>query len=624
MKKSLFISISALLLLFGCDYNDKYFDGLDEMSQPKDVFSKQYTLLEGDYKTIADNKANIAMAAAEGVSTQLKNLATDKYFTGALDPKKYIPAFLLGKYIAADDGSVVKVAYDYRGDIKDYMPDLNATTIYKLSASDYQLAWGADSKLNFFTPSKPAADYLVAILNDNMKDAVEGDIVAASYNVSEKEPADVTYAFNEDFEAGTANTNIESENWLNITVKGKFKWQTKSYNGKYAQQSANAHSDGVLDSYLISKEITVESGMSLTFDAAYAYHNEIGGRVSVLITTDLSDATPEGIAAAKWDDVTDEFKVPTATSGSIDASNAGSTSLSSYVGKKIRVAFRYQGDSTTGATSTYRLDNVIISTPGKNTYSTVNTLYTYNGAGWALYAESNVIMLGQADIVEMGGRYDDFSSSLNPDNYLPTFLKRKYPYALEGDVKIVVYKYFSSSVTTIRADKYEYKNGQFVREAAMSQFAYADGTWKFDPSTVITLSTSKSDTETALFYQTITDWVKENHPSYVTSYGNNDYYYGGSAYNNNFDFRVSAWKPYYANETEEQLQTLMFERLPESFPHALKVLYADADAVAGVEVVYTINFSIYNGTTTDPYTIKYLVTGKAQFEYIKDSVKKVE
>lgn len=448
MKKSLLISISALLLLFGCDYNDKYFDGLDDLSRPKDVFSKQYTLLEGDYKTIADNKANIAMAEAEGVSTQLKNLATNKYFTGPLDPKKYIPAFLLNKYIAADDGSVVKVTYDYRGDIKDYMPDLNGTTIYKLSADDYKRVWGEDSKLNFFTPSKPAANYLLEILKDNMKNPVEGDIVAASYNVSEKEPAD------------------------------------------------------------------------------------------------------------------------------------------------------------------------------KNAYSTVNTLYTYNGTDWTLYSESNVIMLGQADLVEMGGRYDDFSNSMNPDNYLPAFLKRKYPYALEGDVKIVVYKYFSSSVTSIRADKYQYINGQFVRELAMSQFAYSDGSWKFDPSTVITLSTSKSDLETSLFYQTITDWVYENHREFVTTYGNNDYYYGGSAYNNNFDFRVSAWEPYYGEDVD--VEALMFERLPESFPHALKVLYADANTVEGVQVIYTINFFIYNGTTTSPYTIKYLVVGKGEFEYIKDSVKKVE
>lgn len=69
------------------------------------------------------------------------------------------------------------------------------------------------------------------------------------------------------------------------------------------------------------------------------------------------------------------------------------------------------------------------------------------------------------------------------------------------------------------------------------QFVLSDGKWNFDPSTVITLKAEKGNAESAAFYQAITDWVKENHPEYVTSYGNNDYYYGGSAYNNNFDFR---------------------------------------------------------------------------------------
>lgn len=621
MKKSLLISISALLLLFGCDYNDKYFDGLDEASQPQDVFTKQYTLLESDYKTIADNKTNIALATTEGISTQLKNLTTDKFFTEVLDAKKFIPAFLLSKYVAADNGSVVKVTYNYRGDIKEHFPELNATTIYTLSASDYQSAWGTDSKLNFFTPSKPAANYLPAILTGNKGNAAKGDIVVASCNVSEKEPADVTSAFSEDFEAGTANTDIEGD-WSNITVTGTYKWQTKSYNGKYAQQSANAHAAGVLDSYLISKEITVESGMSLSFDAAYAYHTVAGGRVSVLITANLTAATPAGIAAATWDNITDKFTVATSTTGSIDASNAGIADLSNYAGKKIRVAFRYQGDTTTGATSTFRLDNIIISTPGKNTYSIVNTLYVYNGTNWTLFDEDNVVVLNQADFVEMGGKYDNFSSTMNADDYLPIFLKRKYPYALEGNAKIVVYKYFSSNATTIRADKYQYTGGQFVREKLTSQFAYSNGTWKFDPSTVITLTTAKSDLNASLFYQTITDWVKANHSSYVTSYGNNDYYYGGSAYQNNFDFRVSAWRQYYAEDVD--VEKLMLERLPESFPHALEVLYADANIVEGVEVIYTINFYIYDGAATTPYTIQYLVVGKGQFAYINGSLTKVQ
>ena len=121
--------------------------------------------------------------------------------------------------------------------------------------------------------------------------------------------------------------------------------------------------------------------------------------------------------------------------------------------------------------------------------------------------------------------------------------------------------------------------------------------------------------------------MKENYPDYVTSYGNNDYYYGGSAYQNNFDFRVSAWKQQgtYDDLSDEEIEALMWERLPESFPHALEVLYADAaPAENGVPVIYTINFFIFDGSATLPWTIQYQVVSKGQFEYVEDSLKQVQ
>lgn len=110
-----------------------------------------------------------------------------------------------------------------------------------------------------------------------------------------------------------------------------------------------------------------------------------------------------------------------------------------------------------------------------------------------------------------------------------------------------------------------------------------------------------------------------------TSYGNNDYYYGGSAYQNNFDFRVSAWQGQgtYDGMSSDEITALMWERLPEAFPHALEVLYADAaPADNGVDVIYTINFGIYDGSSTTTYTIQYKVIGKGKFEYVEDSLQK--
>ncbi len=34
-------------------------------------------------------------------------------------------------------------------------------------------------------------------------------------------------------------------------------------------------------------------------------------------------------------------------------------------------------------------------------------------------------------------------------------------------------------------------------------------------------------------------------------------------------------------------------------------------------MIYTINFSAYNGSSTTPYVITYKVTGRGQFEFIE-------
>ena len=164
------------------------------------------------------------------------------------------------------------------------------------------------------------------------------------------------------------------------------------------------------------------------------------------------------------------------------------------------------------------------------------------------------------------------------------------------------------------------------------QFVLSDGKWNFDPSTVVTLKAEKGDAETAAFYQTITDWVIANkgqeYAPIFSGKSNNEYYYGSSAYQNNFDFRPAKWREQnaaaYGNMSDADLTKLMFERLPEAFLSGLKAIYGSADVVEGVDVFYTINFAIYDGSSTTQYTIKYKVTGKGQFEYVADSLKKVE
>nr|WP_320058400.1 hypothetical protein [uncultured Bacteroides sp.] len=459
-KSKIFSLLVALLLLASCDYNDKYFDWLDESTVLTDIKKIDYTLVAADYSTISKNATNMALAKASGDSAALSAIKTNLYLTNAISAEKYVPAFLAVTWPTADNGSSVKVTYEKAVSLPAYVSSLNTATIYKVTNANYESVWGVGSTVRFFTPVVTAAKNVPTILKTALPNAVSGAIVAVDYNKSDSEP-----------------------------------------------------------------------------------------------------------------------------------------------------------------------------TGGTDVYTATTALYSFNGTTWAVYsANTSAYMLTKADFTMMNSNYDNFSATMSPDAYLPAFLKLKYPFAQKGAISAPTYKFYNSTtkVTSIRADEYSYSGTEWVKNDAIEtftdQFVLSNGKWIYNPSIVITLVAVKGQAETAAFYQAITDSVKVlKGAGYVTSYGNNDYYYGGSAFNNNFDFRPSAWKTQttvYKDMTDANLTALMYQRLPESFIYALHKFYSDAAPVVGVDVTCTINFSIYDGTTTVAYVIVYDVVGKGQFKYVEGSLKK--
>ena len=119
----------------------------------------------------------------------------------------------------------------------------------------------------------------------------------------------------------------------------------------------------------------------------------------------------------------------------------------------------------------------------------------------------------------------------------------------------------------------------------------------------------------------------------MTSYANNEYYTGSSAYYNNVDWRASKAKEQssdFANMTDEEVFEQMQKNLIDTYGKVLANLYPDANVVEGVDVIYTINCVAYyskenNGSNSNVnYTIKYKVVAKATFEYVDDSLQEVE
>ena len=624
MNRNLLMPVAvSLILLSGCKYNDDNFEGLDEITQPTNLMKIEYTLTDADYATISTNSTNEEIAGKD-LAKDLANVKTNMYLTEKITGATYIPAFLLDKYYTADKGSSAKITYKYKEAMSALLSEYASVKYLKPTDADYKLVYGE----NAFAPylNEKTEGQMYKMLNENFKDAEKGTAVFVDYKSGEGQLENPLMW--QDFEALPTGDLTELKGWFLSSVGGT-EWKVTSYDdNQYVQYSANKM-EGECIAWMVTPAVSVVAGDYLGFDVTVGYYN--ANCLSVLISEDFDG---KDVKAAHWTDVTSDFNIPTKpTSGYGTFASAGKVSLSAYAGKKVYVAFKYVGDGANKKTTTYQIDNIMVGTsiPANSLSTPAYAVKVYDGKSWK-DKSGDVYVPTYADYGDMGQSKRYFTSEVPAVNYLPAYLSKMVAYPVDGDARVVIYRYYNGTELKIYSDEYTYSaetarwslNTRIVDKT--EQFVLSDGKWNFDPSTVITLK-AKGDAETSTFYQTIVDWVKEHYSEYVTSYGNNEYYYGSSAYQNNFDFRPDKWKVQnpaaYGTMSDDDLKKLMFERLPEAFLPSLQSLYGDADVVEGVDVIYTINFGIYDGSDAQ-YTIKYKVTGKGQFEYVVDSLKKVE
>ena len=258
--------------------------------------------------------------------------------------------------------------------------------------------------------------------------------------------------------------------------------------------------------------------------------------------------------------------------------------------------------------------------------SNKSVLYEFDGTNWvkASVDEGTLAVLQPAD-------YDQLIIISNSD--LEKYADIHYPYAKADDVLVVVYL----DGTRLNAKELTFNGTNWVLTSAVAtktdQFVRASGKWNYDPSVTIELPAGKGQPLSTLYFQTATDWVWEHidqlkgcttkGQGYVTSYGNNEYYCGCSAYQGNVDWRASAAKAQYPTEysamSDDQVMTLMQQRFIEVMQGTLEVLHPTAVPVEGVTVTYTINFAVYTGTTSY-WTIRYEVTNPGKFKYVLGSL----
>lgn len=655
---------TAIIALASCSenyWNDHELDGF-KVPEITDVQTIDYTMTATDYATLAANSTNKALAG-DALAAQLKAVGTQCYFTEQITAREYVPALLSDPsfpYFTLTDGSAIKLTYRTATGLPEDVQLAAASASYVVTDEEYQSAWESDNDyVAAFAPSKPASKFVPSILAQAFPDAKDGDLVVVSYQESATDPV-FNAAPTPDTPAFTPSSSIgdcEVGNQIDINgyvtaicANGFIVTDDSGSIFVYVGNSFDSAAYAIGDQVAISGEISsYNRGLQVSGSSAEI---EIVGKGTYTYPTPYvyTGATLDAALNRAGDELAfyAQMTGTVAISGSnINIILAGAETAQGgvYYATDAQKALLVDGSTVTVtgyfiAIAGKRYCNFVATTIEPATRAAaapasraveiastqVNAMYRYASGRWS--AATDFTVLAHSDYQALGQRYDNLDND-SPERLLPKFCDVNFPYAAEGDTKYLVYNYYASSTTTRRCAYMIFDgtawqiNDGITTET--SQFVMTGGKWIYDPNVTITLPAGKGIEISTLYFQACVDWVAANidkptGATYVTSYGNNEYYTGASAYQGNVDLRASAARAQYAagyeGMTDEEVVATMKKRFAEEvFPRALAAIHPDATPIPGVDVIYTINFSVYTGVTT-AYTIRYRVSAPATFEFI--------
>lgn len=661
---------SCLVALSSCDPND-WNDKLDGFDGDKGITNKQmiaYTFTDADYTNLAANSANIKQAG-DTLSKELKAVGTQHYFTDKITARDYIPNFLSDSdfaYFTLSDGSSINITYRVAGNVPEEVTNFGAASEYTVTETDYQDAWGSEEDyIEAFSPIVSAQKHIPSILSVEYSDAKKGDMVIVNYKQTETEPSfggsgndpAPGYEMTSALGSVAVGSNVSVKGLVTaICARGFILTDNSGSILVYYASGFDATAYKVGDQVDVTGEVSAynkgfqitgtTATVTVTGNQAYSYPSAkvLDGKAcdallgntdnqlavfaqftgKVTISGNFYNFTIDGAETAIGSlyQATDEQKALFEN----DKTYTVTGYFTSISGGKY-VNFVPTAAIEAKATKSRRALRAATAV----TSNSVSAVYAFDGNNWK--ANTSINLLQAADYTAMGMKYFNLEK---PDEYLPTYLKVNFPYAKAGDTKLVAYKYYASSKTSLVCDQYTFNGSLWQKTNGVTeesaQFVRTNGKWMYDPNVEITLPGGKGVEISTKYYQACVDWVYEHIDKplgstglkdgnfYISKYGNNEYYCGTSAYQGNVDLRPAKAKEQYPagyeGMNDEQIETLMMDRFcKEVLPGALATLHADAAPVAGLEVVYTINFAVYNNATTN-HTVRYKVTAPGTFEFI--------
>ncbi len=671
---------AIVLAASACDensWNDKL-DGFDKIENEPvtDVQTVEYTLTDADYKTIAGLAENTALAGEDGKAA-LQQVGSMRRFSQAAPASKYVPAFLGNSsfpYFTLTDGSAIRLTYRQAdAEPEEYIAGTNPQT-YRVSPEQYEKdVWQSENFINAFAPSKQPQNFIPAMLAADV-DPADGSICVVTYNVAPQEPVFGGGTPEEpSFELSSVVGSLKNGD-AGVTIRGVvmavcaqgymladktgaiFVYMGSKFDTATVAVGDQMEVNGSIGAYNKGLQVTGSSATATVLgkqDVTYPAAKEYTGAELDEAITRTDDAlgiyaTIKGTVALSYDkeDPTKLKNINIVPAGSAKAQGSvyGFTpevtamlkdgSEQTITGYFIAIAggkycnmvvTEIDGKSVNSAAAR------MMSRAGLDVFAeTHSTVYHYSANRWSV--ADNFSVLSPDDYTAMGRPTGDLTAA---EPYLSQYVNSKYPYGNEGDIRYVIWNHYAGGETSFACAAF--KRGTSAWEpydftiTETNQFVRTGGKWMYDPNVTINLPAGKGQEMSTLYFQTCVDWVYENicrplgdtdiksGKFYISSYGNNEYYSGTSAYQGNIDLRPSAARSQYPagyeGMSDDQIIELEKTRfMKEVMPGALSILHSDAKPIEGITVLYTINFSAYyESKETIAYTAVFEVSGPGQF-----------
>lgn len=509
MNKKSLLYVAAALVLFGCeDYNEQNFDGYKDLAVPTDVKSINYTLKKADYADLFKLAANKEVATSTIKQNEDGSLdstmydafeanKSNNYFTDLVPAELYLPAFLADKWSTATDGSSAIITVNELAEVPELHQQIAQAYSYELSEYDYEMVWEDGEGHEFFCPSRQASKYMNRILKDNFDDAEVGEVVLVNYEYAENDPAtgneevEVKYdAISDIMENGVGEYEIKG------TVVGTYArgCLINDGTGYILYYAGSATTATVGDVVTLSGSVTQYAGLYQFGNTSTLTIESSGNKFTyptprVLSSTDMDAmiATP----AVEYVSYTGTLSISgyyynVAIDGAETAVGSISYPAEGLVdtllnNKQVTVTGYFIGVSSgkyfnTMATSVTAAD--VAATAPRRAAAAANTtsvlaLYQWDGTTWKAI-DADVIQPAEYEAMGMSG-----SSISAPATYIPMYLEKNYPYAVNKQETTLVYYNKSNKLVV---ENYIYNGSEWTNtalEEGVYNFNLIDGQWVY-------------------------------------------------------------------------------------------------------------------------------------------------